>query len=100
MNTKFMQLIQLELLGADISERRMPTSPIVPDFDPRENGSPRQFARLKRVFFDDLELQHAEETFHDRIIPTICFAAHVGHEALPLVKALHRVGSVLRTLSE
>ena len=43
------------------------------------------------------KLERAEETLHNRVVPTVRLAAHARNDEMTLVKAPHRIGSVLRT---
>lgn len=75
----------------------MTTLPIVPDFDPFENSRTRLLTSVECLVFNQFKFKCAEETFDYRVVPTIRFSAHARHDKMPVVKALHRIGGVLRT---
>ena len=70
----------------------MPSLPIVEDLDVLEERGARRRARRPRGVVDELDLERAEETFGDGVVPAIAPATHaadepVARQQLPVLPA-------------
>src|SRR3990172_11166963 len=66
----------LELLGADIPQRRMPPHPVVKHLDVLEQTLASFVSGLIPFVMHEFLLQGRKETFHRGVVPTVPFPAH------------------------
>src|SRR5882724_9992181 len=71
-----LRVFRLCLLWGDVADGGVDTPPIVIAFDIGEQVAPRGIAIGVFAVVDQLGFQSAKETFHWRIVPAVCLAAH------------------------
>ncbi len=88
-------VVVLEIFGATISQRRMSTLSIVPNFDPLVNCCADFFARLPLLAMDQFRFDGCIETLDDSVIPAVSFSTHTADDAVIVEQLLKRGAGVL-----